>query len=83
MYFKGSHLDIFFINYDVFLSRKVVLTLANGADPDEVQHYAAFYLGLHGLLNYPFRFFSVYRGFRSIQTVQLSKTLRPPFENSK
>ena len=47
MYFKGSHLDIFFINYDVFLSRKVVLTLANGADPDDVQHYAAFYLGLH------------------------------------
>ena len=27
----------------------VVLILANSADPDEMQHYAAFYLGIHCL----------------------------------
>ena len=38
-----------FPNYDVSLSLKVVLILANSADPDEMQHYAAFHLGLHCL----------------------------------
>ena len=28
-----------FLNYDVFLSLKVVLTIAYSADPDEMQHY--------------------------------------------
>ena len=41
-----------FLNYDVFLSLRVVLTLANSADPDEMQLYAAFYLGLHCLPKY-------------------------------
>ena len=27
-----------FLNYDVFLSLKVVLILANSVDPDEMQH---------------------------------------------
>ena len=31
----------------LFLSLRVVLILANSADPDEMQHYAAFHLGLH------------------------------------
>ena len=31
------------------LSRMVALILANSADPDEMQHYAAFHLGLHSL----------------------------------
>ena len=31
---------------------KVVLILANSADPDEMQHYAAFHLGLHCLPSY-------------------------------
>ena len=37
------------IDYDVFLSLKVVLILANSADPDEMQHSAAFHHGLHCL----------------------------------
>ena len=36
-------------DYGVFQFLKVVLILANSADPDEMQHYAAFYLGLHVL----------------------------------
>ena len=38
VYFKGSK----FLNYDVSLSLEVVLILANSADPDEMQLYAAF-----------------------------------------
>ena len=38
-----------------FLSLKVVLILANSADPDEMQHYAAFHLGFHCLLKDSFR----------------------------
>ena len=34
-------------NYDVMLSLKIVLILANSADPDEMQYY----LGLHCLPN--------------------------------
>ena len=40
-------------NFD--LSLKVVLKLANSADPDEMQLYAAFHLGLHCFPAYPFR----------------------------
>ena len=47
VYFKGSQV--------VFLCLKVILILAKSADPDEMQHYAAFHLGLHCLPNYPFR----------------------------
>ena len=47
VYFKGSQEE--FLNYDVFMSLKVVLILANSTDPDEMQHYAAFHLGLHCL----------------------------------
>ena len=39
----------------VFLSLKVVLILANSADPDEMEHDAAFHLDLHCLPKYPFR----------------------------
>ena len=39
----------------VFL--KINYVLANSADPDEKQHYAAFHLGLHCLPNYRFRGF--------------------------
>ena len=42
---------------DVFLSLIVVLILANSADPDEMQHYAAFHLGLYCLQKYSFRSF--------------------------
>ena len=55
VHFRGS--QIAFLNYDVFLILKVVLVLANSADPDEMQHYAAFHLGLHFFFfeKYPFR----------------------------
>ena len=46
--FKGSHVDIF-LNHNVSLSPNVVLILANIADHGEMQHYAAFHLGLHCL----------------------------------
>ena len=36
---------------------RFVLILANSADPDEMQHYAAFRLGPHCLPKYPFRGF--------------------------
>ena len=36
---------------------KVVLILANSADPDEMQRYAALHLGLHCLPKYTFRGF--------------------------
>ena len=49
------------LKYDVFLSLKVVLILANSADPDEMQHYAAFHLVLHCLPKYMFRGFTVQR----------------------
>ena len=51
-----------FLNYDLFLSLKIVLILANSADPDEMQHYAAFHLGLHCLPKYLFRGFQYTQG---------------------
>ena len=59
MYFKGSQN---FLKNDVFLSLKVVLILPNSTDPDEMQHYAAFHLGLHCLSKYPFRGFQDTKG---------------------
>ena len=54
---------VIFLNYDVFLSLKVGLMLANSVDPDEMQHRTAFYLGLHYLPKYPFRVYP-FRGFQ-------------------
>ena len=42
---------------------KVVIILANSADPDEMQHNAAFHLGLHYLPEYPFRGFQYTKGY--------------------
>ena len=53
MYFKGR-----FFNG----SLKVVLVIANSRDPDEMQHNAAFHLGLYCLLNYPFSSFQYAKG---------------------
>ena len=41
----------------VFFCLKIFFTFTNSADPDEMQHYAAFHLGLHCLQNYLFRGF--------------------------
>ena len=51
-----------FLNNDVFLSLKVIVISTNSADPDEIQHYAAFHLGLHCLLKYPSRGFQHTKG---------------------
>ena len=51
-----------FLNYDTFQSLKIVLMCANNADPDEMQHYATFHLGLHCLLKYPFKGFQYRKG---------------------
>ena len=45
-----------------FLSLKIVLTSANSEDPDEMQHSAAFHLGLHCLPKYQFRLFPNIKG---------------------
>ena len=39
------------------------MILANSADPDEMQHYAAFHLGLHCLPKYPFGGFQYTKGY--------------------
>ena len=39
---------------DVFHFLKLVLNLANRADPDEMQHDAAFHQGLHCMPKYSF-----------------------------
>ena len=63
LYFSGSQVKVVTgNNYYVFLSLNVVLILANSADPDEMQHYAAFHLGLHGLPNYLFSGFQFTKG---------------------
>ena len=51
LYFYGSQVEVY------KLPLKVVLILANCTDPDEMQHYAAFHLGLHCFPKY------LYRGF--------------------
>ena len=38
---------LYFLPEDIF-------TFTNSVDPDEMQHYAAFHLGLHCLPKYPF-----------------------------
>ena len=42
-------------NNIVILSLKIDFVLANGADPAEMPHYAAFHLGLRCLPKYSFR----------------------------
>ena len=47
------------------MSLKVILISANRADPDEMQHYAAFYLGLNYLPKYQFRGFKYTKSYSS------------------
>ena len=51
---------IIFLKY-CFFCPKIVFTFTNSVDPDKMQHYTAFYLGLHCLQKYMFR------GFRNIK----------------
>ena len=49
--------DIVFKKNDAFICLKIIFTFTNSVDPDEMQHYAAFHLGLHCLQKYSFRGF--------------------------
>ena len=53
------------------MSLKVVLILANSADSDEMQHYAAFCLGLHCLPKFSFRGFQYTKVNVSINAKQV------------
>ena len=59
LHFKGT---IDFLNYDTLLCLKVVLILVNSTDPDEMQHYAAFYPSLRCFLKNSFRGFQYTNG---------------------
>ena len=58
VHFKGSQVE----SFTIFLSLKVVFILANNAEPVDVQHYAAFHLGLYCLPKYPLRGFQCTMG---------------------
>ena len=60
LYLKGSQVGI--TNHGVFLSLRIDFTVANSVGPDEMPHYVAFHLGLHGLSEYPFRGFQYTKG---------------------
>ena len=49
------------VRYFIFLSLRFVLILANSADSDEMQHYAAFHLGLHFLQKNTLRVSRIHR----------------------
>ena len=44
--------------------------IENSVDPYEMQHYAAFYLGLHDLLKYPYMGFKDFQYKRAIASTQ-------------
>ena len=45
----------------------IVLILANSADSDEMQQYAAIFLGFHCLPKYQFRIFSSIQGLLKVK----------------
>ena len=61
VYIEGLQVTISEKNV-VFLSLKIDFVLANNANLDEMQCYAAFHLGLHCLPKYPFRGFQYMKG---------------------
>ena len=78
MYLEGSQVEVSQLN--VFLSLKVDLILTNSEDPGEMQHYAAFHLGLHCLPKYPFRGFQYTNGsflFRSMMQMVGANSSHP------
>ena len=46
-----------------FLFLRIVFTLTNSVDHDEMPHYASFHRDIHYLLNYSFRGFRFTKGF--------------------
>ena len=61
LYFKESQVKN--LNFNIYLSLKVFFIFANSADPDEMQHHAAFHLSLHCLPEYPFKGYQYTRGY--------------------
>ena len=53
----------------VFFCQRIFFTFTNSVDSDEMQHYAAFHLGLHCLQKY------LFRGFPNIKDESTSKKL--------
>ena len=46
----------------VLFCLKIFFTFTNSVDPDEMQHYAAFHMGLHCLQKYLFRVSQMQKG---------------------
>ena len=57
---------LIFTKYDVFLSLRIVFTLTNSVDPDEMPHCVAFHLDLHCLSKYRFRGLKYTKGYRML-----------------
>ena len=60
MFFKGSQIE--FSKLSSISVPEGCFNLANSADPDEMQHNAAFHQGLHCLPKYPFKVFPYTKG---------------------
>ena len=60
VYMEGSQVII--SKNIVFLTRKINFVLENSSDSDEMQHHAAFHLGLHCLPKYSFSGFQYTKG---------------------
>ena len=65
---------LYFFKNIVFFRLKIFFTFTNSVDSDEMQHNAAFHLGLHCLQKYmySFRGFSEYKGLSRIDPDQLA-----------
>ena len=55
----------------VIFCLKIFFTFTNSVGPDEMQHYAAFHLGLHCLQKYSFCLFCLFDSLRPIKIFQL------------
>ena len=51
----------------ILLSGDPFFTFTNSVDPDEMQHYAAFHLGLYCLQKFSFRGFPKTKGYDHLQ----------------
>ena len=65
VYFKGAQVEFSKLRCTCFSVPEGCLNLANSADSDEMQQYAAFHLGLHCLPKYLYRGFPVYERLNS------------------
>ena len=66
---EGCQIIIF--KYIVFFCLKISFKFTNSVDPDEMQHYAAFHLGLHCLQKYSFMGFPVLKGLKPFRHTSL------------